>query len=76
MMDWARSFATSAIWLAIGYALGNGLFKMKFSGESSLIILLFVPIILLVGAILGTRIVWMGAHSNIESEKAPNDSIQ
>ena len=63
MNDWPKAVTTSSIWIAIGFALGFGLFKMNFSGHGSMPLLLILTLLLVAGGIAATFIVWRGASS-------------
>ena len=60
MNEWPKAVTTSSIWIAVGFSLGFGLFKMNFSGDPATVFIL--PIILTVliigGATIATKIVW------------------
>jgi len=58
MNDWPRAVSTAAVWLAVGYALGAGLFRMNFSGAIALPILMALPILLVGGAVAATWAIW------------------
>ncbi len=55
--EWPRAVATASIWLAIGGALGFGLFRMNFSG-GGMILLPLLAVLLLAGGVAATAIVW------------------
>ena len=59
MNDWPKAVAVAAVWIATGFALGHGVFKMNFSGgPSAFYLLLILPIILVGGALLATVVIW------------------
>lgn len=55
--EWPRAVATASIWIAIGFALGSGLFRMNFSGDGAVLLPLLV-VLLLAGGVIATGIVW------------------
>jgi hypothetical protein len=66
MNEWPKAVSTAAVWLAIGFALGAGFFKMNFSGPITFPILILVPILLVGGAVSATRAIWRHAPSSKE----------
>jgi hypothetical protein len=68
MNEWPRAVSTAAVWVAIGFALGAGLFKMNFSGPMTLPILLFLPLLLVGGAVIATWAIWKRSPSSREDD--------
>jgi hypothetical protein len=68
MNEWPRAVSTAAVWVAIGFALGAGLFRMNFSGAITLPILLFLPLLLVGGAVIATWAIWRRASSSKEDD--------
>ena len=70
MNEWPKAVTTSSIWIAVGFSLGFGLFKMNFSGDPATVFIL--PIILTVmivgGATIATRIVWQSRQSKNDGD--------
>jgi len=71
MNEWPRAVSTAAVWLAIGYALGAGLFRMNFTGAIALPILIFLPVLLVGGAVIATKAIWRGPPSNNGDQSPP-----
>ena len=44
MNEWPRAVTTASIWIAVGFSLGFGLFKMNFTGHNASVF--FLPILL------------------------------
>jgi membrane protein DedA with SNARE-associated domain len=68
MNEWPRAVSTAAVWVAIGFALGAGLFKMNFTGVIALPILLLLPFLLVGGAVIATWAIWRRASSSKEDD--------
>jgi hypothetical protein len=67
--EWPRAIATASIWIAIGFALGFGLFRMNFSGGGAVLLPLLAGM-LLVGGVFATGIVWRAKPSRGDVERA------
>lgn len=55
--EWPRAVTTASIWISIGLSLGFGLFRMNFSGEGA-VLLLVLTLLLMSGGVIATAIVW------------------
>lgn len=73
MKEWPRAIATVGIWMALAFTLGNGLFKMRFSGNDATVF--FLPLLLtaivVTGATVATRAVWRRADEEKEPPEKP-----
>jgi Flp pilus assembly protein protease CpaA len=66
--EWPRAAATAAIWIAIGFALGFGLFRMNFSGGGA-VLLPLLAVLLLAGGVIATGIVWQAKPGKSGAEQ-------
>jgi hypothetical protein len=69
--EWPRAVSTAAVWLAIGYALGAGLFRMNFTGAIAYSILIFLPVLLVGGAVVATKVIWRHPPPSKGDQNAP-----
>ena len=58
MNDWPKAVAVAAVWIAMGFALGYGLFNMNVQGNTGTFTFMVVNINLVVGALLATIVIW------------------
>ena len=63
--EWPRAVTTAAIWISISLCLGFGLFRMNFSGPG-IILLLILTVLLILGAVIATAIVWRAKPAHDE----------
>jgi hypothetical protein len=70
MNEWPKAVTTSSIWIAVGFSLGFGLFKMNFSGDPATVFILplILTVIIIGGATMATRIVWQSRQPNNDGD--------
>ena len=66
--EWPRAVATASIWIAIGFALGFGLFRMNFSGGGA-VLLPLLAVLVLTGGVVATGIIWRAKPSKSDVEQ-------
>jgi ABC-type glycerol-3-phosphate transport system permease component len=69
MNDWPKAVTTASIWIAVGFALGYGLFKMNFTGDASFFLILFLTGMLMGGAVVATVVVWRSKSASSQSHQ-------
>ena len=74
MNEWPKAVTTASIWIAVGFSLGFGLFKMNFTGHQASVF--FLPIILtgviVVSATIATMVVWRSKPTKNKTNRSDN----
>jgi hypothetical protein len=67
MSEWPKAVTTASIWISTGFALGFGLFRMHFTGDATVFLLLLLTAVLIGGAAGVTLAIWRSKPSGSET---------
>lgn len=67
MNEWPKAVTAASIWISIGFALGFGLFRMKFSGGNVDALLATLTVVIVAGGVIATAIVCWAKPSQRDS---------